>query len=78
MQKPEEVNIIVDRAKIVSLLTAFQMRKLTLKQSSELERLLTKERDRAIKNGVTGLDIILGYYLIGLNGYVDGCYYPRE
>lgn len=78
MQKPEEVNIIVDRAKIVSLLTAFQMRKLTLKQSSELERLLTKERDRAIKNGVTDLDIILGYYLIGLNGYVDGCYYPRE
>jgi hypothetical protein len=78
MQKPEEVNIIVDRAKIVSLLTAFQMRKLTLKQSSELERLLTKERDRAIKNGVTGLDIILGYYLIGLNGYVDGGYYPRE
>jgi hypothetical protein len=78
MQKPEEVNIIVDRAKIVSLLTAFQMRKLTLKQSSELERLLTKERDRAIRNGVTDLDIILGYYLIGLNGYVDGCYYPRE
>ena len=78
MQKPDEVNIIVDRAKIVSLLTAFQMRKLTLKQSSELERLLTKERDRAIQNGVTDLDIILGYYLIGLNGYVDGCYYPRE
>jgi hypothetical protein len=78
MQKSEEVNIIVDRAKIVSLLTAFQMRKLTLKQSSELERLLTKERDRAIQNGVTDLDIILGYYLIGLNGYVDGCYYPRE
>ena len=78
MQKPEEVNIIVDRVKIVSLLTAFQRRKLTLKQSSELERLLTKERDRAIKNGVTDLDIILGYYLIGLNGYVDGCYYPRE
>jgi hypothetical protein len=78
MQKPEEVNIIVNRAKIISLLTAFQMRKLTLKQSSELERLLTKERDRAIQNGVTDLDIILGYYLIGLNGYVDGCYYPRE
>ena len=78
MQKSEEFNIIVDRAKIVSLLTAFQMRKLTLKQSSELERLLTKERDRAIQNGVTDLDIILGYYLIGLNGYVDGCYYPRE
>jgi hypothetical protein len=78
MQKSEEFNIIVDRAKIVSLLTAFQMRKLTLKQSSELQRLLTKERDRAIQNGVTDLDIILGYYLIGLNGYVDGCYYPRE
>jgi hypothetical protein len=64
MQKPEEVNIIVDRAKIVSLLTATQMRKLTLKQSSVLERLLTKERNMAIQNGVTDLDIILGYYLI--------------
>jgi hypothetical protein len=78
MQKPEEVNIIVDRAKIVSLLTAIQMRKLTLKQSSELERLLTKERNRAIQNGVTDLDVILGYYLIGLNGYLEGCYYPKE
>jgi hypothetical protein len=78
MLKPEEINIIVDRAKIVSLLTAIQMRKLTLKQSSELERLLTKERNRAIQNGVTDLDIILGYYLIGLDGYVEGCYYPRE
>jgi hypothetical protein len=78
MQKPEEVNIIVDRAKIVSLLTALQMRKLTLKQSSELERLLTKERNRAIQNRVTDLDLILGYYLIGLNGYVEGRYYPRE
>lgn len=78
--KPEEGNIIVDRAKIVSLVTAIQMRKLTLKQSSELERLLTKERDRAIQIGVTDLDIILGYWfdLIGLNGYVDGYYYPRE
>jgi hypothetical protein len=64
MLKPEEINIIVDRAKIVSLLTAIQMRKFTLKQSSELERLLTKERNRAIQNGVTDLDIILGYYLI--------------
>jgi hypothetical protein len=44
MQKPEEVNIIVDRAKIVSLLTALQKQKLTLRQSFELERLLTKER----------------------------------
>lgn len=78
MLKPEEINIIVDRAKIVSLLTAIQMRKLTLKQSSELERLLTKERNRAIQNGVTDLDIILGYYLIGLDGYVEGCYYPRK
>jgi hypothetical protein len=69
MQKPEEVNIIVDREKIMSLLTA-QMRKLTLKQSSELERLLTKERNRAIQNRVTDLDIILGYYLIGLNSYL--------
>jgi hypothetical protein len=78
MQKPEEVNIIVDRAKIVSLLTALQKRKLTLGQSFELERLLTKERNRAIQSGVTDLDIILGYYLIGLDGYVEGCYYPRE
>jgi hypothetical protein len=78
MQKPEEVNIIVDRAKTVSLLTALQKQKLTLGQSFELERLLTKERNRAIQSGVTDLDIILGYYLIGLNGYVEGCYYPRE
>jgi hypothetical protein len=78
MQKSEEVNIIVDRAKIVSLLTAFQKKKLTLGQSFELERLLTKERNRAIQNGFTDLDIILGYYLIGLNGYVEGCYYPKE
>jgi hypothetical protein len=78
MQKTEEVSIISDRAKIVSLLTAFQKRKLTLGQSLELERLLTKERNRAIQNGATDLDIILGYYLIGLNGYVEGCYYPKE
>jgi hypothetical protein len=78
MQKPEEVNIIVDRAKIVSLLTALQKQKLTLGQSLELKRLLTKEKNRAIQSGVTDLDIILGYYLIGLNGYVEGCYYPRE
>jgi hypothetical protein len=78
MQKPEEVNIIVDRAKIVSLLTALLMQKLILGQSLELERLLTKERNRAIQNRVTDLDIILGYYLIGLNGYVEGCYYPKE
>jgi hypothetical protein len=52
-----ELNITVDRAKIVSLLTAIQMRKLTLKQSSELEGLLTKERNRAIQNGVTDLDV---------------------
>jgi hypothetical protein len=66
MQKPEEVNIIVDRAKIVSLLTALQKQKLTLEQSFELERLLTKERNIAMQSGVTDLDIILGYYLIGL------------
>jgi hypothetical protein len=78
MQKPEEANIIVDRAKIVSLLTGLQKRKLTLGQSIELERLLTKERNRAIQNGVTDLNIVLGYYLIGLNGYVEGCYYPKE
>jgi hypothetical protein len=69
---------LVDRAKIVSLLTAFQKQKPTLGQSLELERLLTKERDRAIQNRVRDLDIILGYYLIGLNGYVEGCYYPKE
>ena len=78
MQKIEEVDIIVDRAKIVSLLTALQKQKLTLGQSFELERLLIKERNRAIQNRVTDLDIILGYYLIGLNGYVEGCYYPKE
>jgi hypothetical protein len=78
MQKPEEVNIIVNRAKIISLLTALQKQKLSLGQSFELERLLTKERNRAIQNGVTDLDVILGYYLIGLNCYVEGCYYPRE
>jgi hypothetical protein len=65
-KKTEEVNIIVDRAKIISLLTALQKQKPTLGQSFELERLLTKERDRAIQNRVTDLDIILGYYLIGL------------
>jgi hypothetical protein len=63
---------------MVSLLTAFQKQKPTLGQSLELERLLTKERDRAIQNRVRDLDIILGYYLIGLNGYVEGCYYPKE
>jgi hypothetical protein len=77
MQKPEEVNIIVDRANIISLLTALQKQRLSLGQSFELERLLTKERNRAIQNGVTDLDVILGYYLIGLNCYVEGCYYPR-
>jgi hypothetical protein len=78
MQKSEEVDIMVDRAKIVSLLTALQKQKLTLGQSFELERLLIKERNRAIQNRVTDLDVILGYYLIGLNGYVEGCYYPKE
>ena len=84
MQKSEGVNIdntdktaiIVDRAKIVSLLAALQMRKLTIEQAIELERLIVKERDRAIQNGITDLDIILGYYLVGLNGYVEGEYYP--
>jgi hypothetical protein len=78
MQRTEEDNIIVDRAKIVSLLTALQKQELTLGQSIELERLLTKERNRAIQNRVTDLDTILGYYLVGLNGYVEGCYYPKE
>jgi hypothetical protein len=54
------------------------MRKLTLEQSFELERLLLKERDRSIQKGFGDLDRILGYYLVGLNGYVEGGYYPRE
>lgn len=78
MQKHDEINIIVDRAKIVSLLTALQMRKLTREQTFELEGLLLKERNRAIEKGITDMDIILGYYLVGLNGYVEGGYYPRE
>jgi hypothetical protein len=78
VQKHDEINIIVDRAKIVSLLTALQMRKLTREQTLELEGLLLKERNRAIEKGITDMDIILGYYLVGLNGYVEGGYYPRE
>lgn len=78
MQKHDEINIIVDRAKIVSLLTALQMRKLTREQTFELEGLLLKERNRAIEKGINDTDIILGYYLVGLNGYVEGGYYPRE
>ena len=71
MQNQDEVNIniVVDRAKIVSFLTALQMRKLTVEQALELERLMVKERNRAIQNGIVDLDIILGYYLAGLNGY---------
>jgi hypothetical protein len=78
VQKHDESNIIVDRAKIVSLLTALQMRKLTREQTFELEGLLLKERNRAIEKGITDMDIVLGYYLVGLNGYVEGGYYPRE
>jgi hypothetical protein len=78
VQKHDEINIIVDRAKIVSLLTALQMRKLTREQTFELEGLLLKERNRAIEKGITDMDIILGYYLVGLNGYVEGGYFPRE
>jgi hypothetical protein len=78
VQKHDEINIIVDRAKIVSLLTALQMRKLTREQTFELEGLLLKERNRAIEKGIADMDIILGYYLVGLNGYVEGGYYPRE
>lgn len=78
MQKHDEINIIVDRAKILSLLTALQMRKLTREQTFELEGLLLKVRNRAIEKGITDMDIILGYYLVGLNGYVEGGYYPRE
>ena len=78
INKHEEVNILVDRTKIVSFLTALQTRKLTLEQSLELEALMVKERNRAAQNGINDLDIILGYYLIGLNGYVEGGYYPGE
>jgi hypothetical protein len=78
MQKHDEIKIIVDRAKIVSLLTALQMRKLTREQASELEGLMVKERNRAIQKGIADLDIVLGYYLVGLDGYVEGGYYPRE
>jgi hypothetical protein len=78
MQKQEKFNIKVERAKLMSLLVGFQMRKLTLEHSLELERLLVKERNRAIQNGITDLDIILGYYLIGLDGYVGGGYHSRE
>ena len=74
--KQEEINIVVDRAKIVSLLTALQMRKLTQEQAVELEGLLVKERNRAIEKGIVDTDIILGYYLIGLNGYIEGRYFP--
>jgi hypothetical protein len=78
MQKQGKFNIKVERAKLMSLLVGFQMQKLTLEHSLELERLLVKERNRAIQNGITDLDIILGYYLIGLDGYVGGGYYSRE
>lgn len=78
MHKDDEIEIVVDRAKIVSLLTALQMRKFTREQTSELQRLLVKERNRAIEKGIADLDIVLGYYLEGLNGYVEGRYYPRE
>jgi hypothetical protein len=54
------------------------MRKLTRGQASELEGLIIKERNRAIQNGIADLDIILGYYLVGLDRYIDGGYYPRE
>ena len=78
MQEQEKANIKVERAKLMSLLVGFQMRKLTLEHSLELERLLVKERNRAIQNGITDLDIILGCYLIGLDGYVGGGYYSRK
>ena len=80
MQKSKKVNtnnvdktdIVVNRAKIVSLLAALQMGKLTPEQAILLERLMVKERNRAIQNGVPDLDIILGYYLIGLNDRKEG------
>jgi hypothetical protein len=64
MQKHDKANILVDRAKIVSFLTALQTRKLTSEQAFELESLIIKERNRAVQNGTNNLDIILGYYLI--------------
>jgi hypothetical protein len=67
MQKQEEVNILVDRAKIVSLITALQLRKLTLEQAYELERLLVKERNRAIQNG----DCRFGYNIRILFGRIE-------
>jgi hypothetical protein len=78
VHKENEVNIVVDRAKIVSLITAPQMRKLTRKQASELEGLIVKERNRAIQKGNDYLDIVSGYYLVGLNGYLEGRYYLKE
>ena len=63
MEKNNEAENVVDRAKIVFLLTALQMRKLILEQSFELERLLLKERNRSIQKGFGDLDKILGYYL---------------
>jgi hypothetical protein len=67
VQKHDEINIIVDRAKIVSLLTALQMRKLTREQTFELEVLLLRGRNRAIEKGITDMDIILGYYVLGFD-----------
>ena len=63
MGKNNEGENVVDRAKIVSFLTALQMQKLTLEQSFELQRLLLKERNRSIQKGFGDLDKILGYYL---------------
>jgi hypothetical protein len=61
-----------------NILTALQMRKLTREQASELEGLIVKERNREIQKGNDDLDIVLGYYLVGLNGYVEGRYYLKE
>jgi hypothetical protein len=63
VEKNNEAENVVNRAKIASLLTALQMRKLRLEQSFELERLLLKERDRSVQKGFGDLDKILGYYL---------------
>lgn len=65
MGKNNEGENVVDRAKIVSFLTALQMQKLTLEQIFELQRLLLKEKDRSIQKGFGDLDKILGYYLEG-------------
>jgi len=49
---------------------------LVLTLAVELEALIVKETEQ-YKTELM-ICIIFGYYLIGLNGYVEGGYYPRE